>query len=207
MAASALSRLMSIGSGTTSAGTRPFSFYREEREMMMILMILPTQTKHKHTSLTKIKTILVCPSTIWIFTSSDLVSVNIIHIYSGSTYSFFPHTTNAWTQSHFGIVQLKYINVVRIFSETFYPDSGVGPMLQQTFDSTQTEIGRSNVERCTVVEVTAGGVQHCGDNNRRRGGKITTYRSTLCRRECMCVCIPLGFEALSRTRISSGTSK
>lgn len=50
----------------------------------------------------------------------------------------------------------------------FYPDSGVGSMLQQTFDCTQTEVGGSDVESCTIVEITARGVHHCGEHRRRR---------------------------------------
>lgn len=50
-----------------------------------------------------------------------------------------------------------------------YPDGGVGSVLQQTFDGTQTEVGGSDVESCTVVEITTCGVQHCGDN---KGGVI-----------------------------------
>lgn len=41
-----------------------------------------------------------------------------------------------------------------------YPDDGVGSVLQQTFDCTQTEVGGSDVQRGAVVEITAGGVQH-----------------------------------------------
>lgn len=56
-------------------------------------------------------------------------------------------------------------------------------MLQQTFDCTQTEIGGSNVESCTIVEVTAGGVQHCGDKEDEEEGvtyyKIITVTTTI----------------------------
>lgn len=44
--------------------------------------------------------------------------------------------------------------------KSFYPDSWVGSVLQQTLDCTQTEVGGSDVESGTIVEITACGVQH-----------------------------------------------
>lgn len=50
----------------------------------------------------------------------------------------------------------------------FYPDSWVCSVLQQTFDSTQTEVGGSDVQSCTIVEVAACGVQHCEEHRKKR---------------------------------------
>lgn len=48
-----------------------------------------------------------------------------------------------------------------------YPDCGVGSVLQQAFDRTQAQVGGGNVESRAVVEITAGGVEHCGGRGRR----------------------------------------
>lgn len=48
-----------------------------------------------------------------------------------------------------------------------YPDCRIGSVLQQAFDGTQTQVGGGDVKSRAVVEVTAGGVQHCGGG---RGG-------------------------------------
>lgn len=34
-------------------------------------------------------------------------------------------------------------------------------MLQQTLDSTETEVGGGDVQGCAVIKVTAGGVENC----------------------------------------------
>lgn len=56
-----------------------------------------------------------------------------------------------------------------------YPDGGIGSVFQQTFDGAQTQVGRSDVERRPVVEITAGGVQHWGE--RGGGSDIPEERS------------------------------